>query len=114
MAGIVHPPGAAIAVLATTTSNVVGEGWELPGHVCLISLLFIAMGLIFNNIGGRTYPKTWSLPYWPAAPSPSDIREHWNAKEKESRSERRRRKAGTKSTAVEEGRQGSNETMTSS
>lgn len=112
MAGIVHPPGAAIAVLATTTSNVVGEGWELPGHVCLISLLFIAMGLIFNNIGGRKYPNTWGLPYLPAPPSPSQIKEHSNVKERESRS--RARKAGTKSTAVEEGRQGSNETTTSS
>lgn len=107
MVGIVHPPGAAIAVLATTTSNVVGEGWELPGHVCLISLLFVAMGLIFNNIGGRSYPSSWGLPFWPTAPSPKEIREHWSVKEREGR----RREAAKKSSAVEEGREGSNETM---
>ncbi|PWN22446.1 hypothetical protein BCV69DRAFT_144092 [Microstroma glucosiphilum] len=107
LVGIVHPPGAAIAVLATTTSNVVGEGWELPGHICLISLLFIAMGLVFNNIGGKTYPSSWGLPFWPTAPSPGQIRERWNVKQRESRG----RTAGKEGNAAEEGREGSNETV---
>lgn len=63
--GVTHPPGAALATLATTTSNVVGEAWQLVPQVLLLSLLFVAWALLMNNIGGRQYPKTWSLPFYP-------------------------------------------------
>lgn len=91
--GIVHPPGAAMATLATTTSQVVGEGWQLVPQVMLISLLFIAMGLTCNNVGGRQYPTSWYLPFFPKPPSKQEVEEHrerrrkrLNAREEEQRS----------------------------
>lgn len=76
LAGIVHPPGAAIAVLATTTPMVVKESWELCGHVILISLLFVAWGCIVNNVGGRRWPSTWYPPFFPQPKPTQEISKH--------------------------------------
>ncbi|CAO1623921.1 unnamed protein product [Jaminaea pallidilutea] len=82
--GIVHPPGAAICVLATTTPNVVNQRWQLCGHVFLISLLFVAWAMIVNNVGSRRWPTNWFLPFYPVPkprPASADHPKPWRVRE---------------------------------
>lgn len=90
--GITHPPGAAISVLATTNPKIqTGVAWELPGQVLLISLLFLAWGLIVNNVGGRRWPMTWWwAPFYPTPAPPDSIADRVKGRGREWRHTRAR------------------------
>lgn len=83
--GITHPPGAALAVLAATNPSVEkGVNWQLPPQVLIISLLFVAWGLLVNNVGGRRWPMTWWwAPFYPSPPPPHSIAERVKGKGKD-------------------------------
>lgn len=57
--GCIHPPGAAIALLANINSSEYRLGWYLVPVVIVSSLVIIAWALIINNLGGRRWPENW-------------------------------------------------------
>lgn len=57
--GVVHPPGAAIALLSLTNPQTSQLGWWLLPVVITSSLVVIGWALIINNVGGRRYPENW-------------------------------------------------------
>lgn len=59
MLGCIHPPGAAIALLANINPSENRMGWYIVPVTIISSLIIIGWALIINNLGGRRWPENW-------------------------------------------------------
>ncbi|KAJ1025050.1 hypothetical protein NDA18_004334 [Ustilago nuda] len=57
--GVVHPPGAAFALLSVTSEPTERLGWWLVPITVIGSLVVVAWAMVVNNLGGRRWPENW-------------------------------------------------------
>ena len=60
--GTVHPPGGATALIAATNRPIAEMSWKYIPVVLICSLVNVAWGVLWNNLGRRRYPVYWWSP----------------------------------------------------
>lgn len=57
--GVVHPPGAAFALLSVTSEPTERLGWWLVPITVIGSCVVVGWAMVVNNLGGRRWPENW-------------------------------------------------------